>query len=530
MEQKKKGLQNGLPQVIGMTASPGAGDNKDLDEEKSIDHLVKLAAYMNATSGYRKVIENLEELHLWSKNTPFQRKIVKPRDFRGDPFTELIINEMMKVEAFLPPQVTIDCPRATQAYGSKVRQLKDNAEVAKDERARDVTATLDLLGCYSEALRIYKDLRQEDALEVIEKYAGLPEDDSKASHHELHVKGCWKSLVDKLGQMPIRANPLLERMMETLRTTFQPKPSSRALIFVPLRKYAYCICDWLHQDSVLKGIINPDVITGHYNRGMSQTKQEDVMKHFREGKTNILVATSVAEEGIDIPESNLVIRYQHVSNEISLRQSQGRARAENSQGISIISSDSTKKYREIKNVELDWLVDEIMKGRSSYDLRTILKENLKGIQEDIIRDRCMRVAKKAKLRQSQASKEIKLFCKRCRKFACYGSDIYLHESHRIVPVPEFQEKIELKEHHDPKDLIVDLVSKTHKIHCKNCDQDWGVKCLWKNGDSFPVIKCVGFTYEIAGVRRTIKKWSQAPFKMEPLSNWLHESSSAEEQE
>lgn len=529
LEQKKKGLQNGLPQVIGMTASPGAGGS-DLDEEKCIDHLVKLAAFMNATHGYHMVTKNQEELDKHSKNSPFQHNFLKPRELRGDPFTERVKTGMIEVEAHIP-QVKIECPRLTQAYGSKVQQLKENSDVLKDERARDISATLDLLGCYSDALQTYKDLRLEDALEVIEGYDGIPQDDSKATQHELAIKGWWKSLVDELKQIPVRTNCLLESMKDTLRKTFETEPSSRALIFVPKRKYAYSICDWLLQHPTLKEIIKPDVIIGRYNQGMSLTKQEDVMDSFRTGKTNLLVATSVAEEGIDVPECNLVIRYQHVSNEISLRQIQGRARAEKSQGISIISSDSTKKYKEIKNIELDMLVDEIMKNSSSH-LNTMLKEKLEEIQEAIVCDRRRRVERKARLRQSQASKEIQLFCKRCKEFACYGTDIYLVENHHVVPVQEFQKKIKLKEHHDTKDLIVDSVSKTHKIHCANCDLDWGVNCRWKSGDSFPVIKCIAFTYEIAGNCRTIKKWSQAPFKLKPLSNWLSPdgSSSEEEQE
>ena len=73
---------------------------------------------------------------------------------------------------------------------------------------------------------------------------------------------------------------------------------------------------------------------------MTQVAQEEVMKSFQEGKCNLLVATSVAEEGLDVPACNLVIRFQHVSNEIAKVQTQGRARAEESEGFTILSCDS----------------------------------------------------------------------------------------------------------------------------------------------------------------------------------------------
>ena len=42
-------------------------------------------------------------------------------------------------------------------------------------------------------------------------------------------------------------------------------------------------------------------------RGMSQKEQKQVLKDFREGRFNVLVATCVAEEGLDIPEVSLIV-------------------------------------------------------------------------------------------------------------------------------------------------------------------------------------------------------------------------------
>ena len=63
--------------------------------------------------------------------------------------------------------------------------------------------------------------------------------------------------------------------------------------------------------------------------------------------------------------------------------------------------------------------------------------------------------------------------------------------------------------------------KTHKIHCKNCDADWGVMVTWPlKGHEFPVLKCKSFTFEAKKVARPVNKWSDAPFEVSDLSVWL----------
>jgi Fanconi anemia group M protein len=60
------------------------------------------------------------------------------------------------------------------------------------------------------------------------------------------------------------------------------------------------------------------------DKGIDQKRQIEILKEFKEGTYNVLVATSVAEEGLDIAECDLVVFYDVVPSEIRYVQRKGR--------------------------------------------------------------------------------------------------------------------------------------------------------------------------------------------------------------
>lgn len=70
---------------------------------------------------------------------------------------------------------------------------------------------------------------------------------------------------------------------------------------------------------VLPGAQSPTQLLKHHPL-FPQNEQQDVIKLFREGALNLLFSTSVAEEGLDIPECNIVVRYGLMTNEIAMVQ------------------------------------------------------------------------------------------------------------------------------------------------------------------------------------------------------------------
>lgn len=84
----------------------------------------------------------------------------------------------------------------------------------------------------------------------------------------------------------------------------------------------------------------------HIIRAESVLFLSQVLRKFRAHETNLLIATSIVEEGVDIPKCNLVVRFDLPTEYRSYVQSKGRARAPVSNYIMLADSERTKAFEE----------------------------------------------------------------------------------------------------------------------------------------------------------------------------------------
>ena len=102
-------------------------------------------------------------------------------------------------------------------------------------------------------------------------------------------------------------------------------PNTRIMIFAHFRDSAEEIARVLKRHEPL---VKPRVFVGQANAkgsdGMDQKTQLQVVKQFKEGKYNTIIATSIGEEGLDIGEVDLIVCYDSSSSPIRMLQRMGR--------------------------------------------------------------------------------------------------------------------------------------------------------------------------------------------------------------
>ena len=119
-------------------------------------------------------------------------------------------------------------------------------------------------------------------------------------------------------------HPKLQAVVEILEKQLKDKPSSKIIVFTHYRDTAS------HVTELLKDVKNvrPTRFVGQAgkegDKGFTQKEQAIVIEKFRNGEFNVLIATSVAEEGLDIPSTDMVVFYEPIPSEIRVIQRRGR--------------------------------------------------------------------------------------------------------------------------------------------------------------------------------------------------------------
>ncbi len=204
-----------------------------------------------------------------------------------------------------------------------------NAQIQQRIRNQDPTA-YSAASVYAELMKLRHavTLAESQGSEVLKGYLaklvaeGTGSGGSKASQR-LVKDPIFQELFDRTLGWTKEMHPKPEIALGIVRDQLVSHPDSRIILFATYRDTVQLLVDHLTKHGIscerFVGQATKDA-----EKGLSQKKQIAALTRFREGEFKVLIATSVGEEGLDVPATDMVIFYEAVPSEIRSIQRRGR--------------------------------------------------------------------------------------------------------------------------------------------------------------------------------------------------------------
>ncbi|MEA1895494.1 MAG: DEAD/DEAH box helicase [Euryarchaeota archaeon] len=119
-------------------------------------------------------------------------------------------------------------------------------------------------------------------------------------------------------------HPKLDAVRRIVTDQLRGSLDSRVIVFTNFRDSAEMVTKALSDVDGVSAVRFVGQASKYKDKGLTQKQQTEIITKFRSGEYNTLVATSVAEEGLDIPSTDLVLFYEPIPSEIRTIQRKGR--------------------------------------------------------------------------------------------------------------------------------------------------------------------------------------------------------------
>ncbi len=184
-------------------------------------------------------------------------------------------------------------------------------------------------------------------------------------------------------------HPKLLELIFLIEESIKKNPKNKTIVFSQYRDTVTKICKELNKIPN----INAKVFVGQAKKtnkkgeisGLNQKQQQKIMNEFKQGDINIIGATSIAEEGLDIPEVNSVIFYEPIPSAIRSIQRRGRtARLMKGELIILLTKNTLdeifyyasiakekRMYKAINSIKKDLDSGKLLKTKNKENQQTL---------------------------------------------------------------------------------------------------------------------------------------------------------------
>ncbi|NHX35197.1 MULTISPECIES: DEAD/DEAH box helicase [Halolamina] len=362
------------PLVTGMSASPGG----DEEEILQVCENLGLTEVEVMTEDDADVDEFTHDTDVQWERVDLPEEILDIRELLNEVITERLedLKELGVTNATSPDlsQKKLNGMRAelqkliNNDQSEGYQGMSTHAEIMKLRRAVELVETQSV-----ESVRRYFERQREDA-----RSSGA----SKASQRMVSDPRVRRAMrkADTYDDL----HPKFSKARILLAQTLGIGDGERVIVFTESRDTAEALTEFLGRSFETRKFVGQGDKEG--SDGMTQKEQQERLDQFRNGEFEVLVSTSVAEEGLDVPEVDLVLFYEPVPTAIRSIQRKGRTGRQAEGKVVVLMANDTRdeaffwiarrreqemedELRELKGVadEVEEELDDAQQSLSAFD-------------------------------------------------------------------------------------------------------------------------------------------------------------------
>ncbi len=190
----------------------------------------------------------------------------------------------------------------------------------------------------------------------------------------------FQRLLERSAAWKGEMHPKLQIILDLVRRQLEGFPESRIIIFATYRDTVQLLVDHLTANGYPARRFVGQAAKDQ-EKGLSQKMQIELLQRFRAGEFKVLIATSVGEEGLDVPSTDMVIFYEAVPSEIRSIQRKGRTGRSGAGRIVVLVTRGTSDevYRYVSQRKEEAMVEGMRAMRSD----AVRQQNAGGRQLSI---------------------------------------------------------------------------------------------------------------------------------------------------
>jgi len=318
------------PLVTGMSASPGG----DTEEIETVCENLGLRNVEVMTEADADVDEYTHDTEVQWEQVTLPDEVLDIRDA----LNEVITDRLEKLKQLGVTNTTN--PDLSQKDLNRMRgQLKKMMDNDQSEGYKGMSTHAEVM-----KLRRATELVETQSVESVRRYFERQREAARSSGAS---KASQRMVADPKVREAMRKaesfdglHPKFSKARILLAETLGINDGERAILFTESRDTAEALVEFLSASFDVRKFVGQGDKEG--SDGMSQKQQQETLEEFKAGAFEVLVSTSVAEEGLDVPEVDLVCFYEPVPTAIRSIQRKGRTGRQAEGKVVVLMAEDTR--------------------------------------------------------------------------------------------------------------------------------------------------------------------------------------------